>query len=68
MVQPLGRAADPDGAASPAIDAEAFNRFEAAGWEERAGSYGFLSRGTDELVLRRGHLAPAAEPEEPDLV
>jgi 2-polyprenyl-3-methyl-5-hydroxy-6-metoxy-1,4-benzoquinol methylase len=27
----------------PAIDAEAFNRFEAAGWEERAGSYGFLS-------------------------
>jgi hypothetical protein len=30
------------------------------------GSYGFLSRGTDELVLRRGHLAPAAEPEEPD--
>jgi ubiquinone/menaquinone biosynthesis C-methylase UbiE len=28
---------------APAIDAEAFNRFEAAGWEERAGSYGFLS-------------------------
>jgi 2-polyprenyl-3-methyl-5-hydroxy-6-metoxy-1,4-benzoquinol methylase len=27
----------------PAIDAEAFNRFEAAGWEERAGSDGFLS-------------------------
>jgi ubiquinone/menaquinone biosynthesis C-methylase UbiE len=25
------------------IDAEAFNAFEAAGWEERAGSYGFLS-------------------------
>jgi SAM-dependent methyltransferase len=26
----------------PVIDAEAFNSFEAAGWEERAGSYGFL--------------------------
>jgi 2-polyprenyl-3-methyl-5-hydroxy-6-metoxy-1,4-benzoquinol methylase len=26
----------------PAIDAEAFNRFEAAGWEARAGSYAFL--------------------------
>lgn len=25
------------------MDAEAFNAFEAAGWEERAGSYGFLS-------------------------
>jgi len=25
------------------VDAEAFNRFQAAGWEERAGSYGFLS-------------------------
>jgi 2-polyprenyl-3-methyl-5-hydroxy-6-metoxy-1,4-benzoquinol methylase len=32
-------------AAVPALafDPEAFNRFEAAGWEERAGSYGFLS-------------------------
>jgi ubiquinone/menaquinone biosynthesis C-methylase UbiE len=26
-----------------AFDPEAFNRFEAAGWEERAGSYAFLS-------------------------
>jgi SAM-dependent methyltransferase len=60
VVQPLGEAADPDGAASPGapaardepppispatpvVDAEAFNRFEAAGWEARAGSYGFLS-------------------------
>lgn len=38
MVQPLG-----GGSAAPIVDAEAFNRFEAAGWEERAGSYGFLS-------------------------
>ena len=38
MVQPLG-----GGEAAPIVDAEAFNRFEAAGWEERAGSYGFLS-------------------------
>jgi hypothetical protein len=30
------------------------------------GSYGVLTRGTDELVLRRGHLAPLTEPEEPD--
>jgi SAM-dependent methyltransferase len=28
---------------APVIDAEAFNAFEAAGWEERAGTYGFLS-------------------------
>jgi 2-polyprenyl-3-methyl-5-hydroxy-6-metoxy-1,4-benzoquinol methylase len=41
VVQPLsGGGADPG---APAVDAEAFNRFEAAGWEERAGSYGFLS-------------------------
>ena len=49
MVQPLGEAADPDGPAAPAspvIDADAFNRFEAAGWEARAGSYGFLSPAT----------------------
>jgi SAM-dependent methyltransferase len=38
VVQPVG-----GGGAAPNIDAEAFNRFEAAGWEERAGSYGFLS-------------------------
>lgn len=30
-------------AGAPAFDPDAFNRFEAAGWEERAGSYGFLS-------------------------
>ena len=38
MVQPLG-----GGSPAPIVDAEAFNAFEAAGWEERAGSYGFLS-------------------------
>lgn len=47
MVQHVGEgdepSADPAPASAPAIDAEAFNRFEAAGWEERAGSYGFLS-------------------------
>ena len=39
MVQPLG-----GGETAPAvpIDAEAFNRFEAAGWEARADSYAFL--------------------------
>jgi SAM-dependent methyltransferase len=57
VVQPLGGGptaaaaattpvAGPSGAPSTpalAFDAEAFNRFQAAGWEERAGSYGFLS-------------------------
>ena len=45
MVQPLGgEAAEADAApGAPAIDADAFNRFEQAGWEARAGSYGFLS-------------------------
>jgi SAM-dependent methyltransferase len=38
VVQPVG-----GGSAAPIVDAEAFNAFEAAGWEERAGSYGFLS-------------------------
>jgi SAM-dependent methyltransferase len=38
VVQPVG-----GGETAPNIDAEAFNRFEAAGWEERAGTYGFLS-------------------------
>jgi len=39
VVQPLG-----GGETAPAvpIDAEAFNRFEAAGWEARADSYAFL--------------------------
>jgi ubiquinone/menaquinone biosynthesis C-methylase UbiE len=43
VVQPLGD--EPGGAegGAPAIDPDAFNRFEAAGWEARAGSYGFLS-------------------------
>ena len=44
MVQPLG-----GGSAAPIVDAEAFNRFEAAGWEERAGSYGFLSAMTSRV-------------------
>ena len=43
MVQPLGGAGGAEGSAARAIDADAFNRFEAAGWEARAGSYGFLS-------------------------
>ncbi|MEI7745040.1 MAG: class I SAM-dependent methyltransferase [Chloroflexota bacterium] len=45
MVQPVGPgAAGPGGNVVPAIpiDAEAFNRFEAAGWEARADSYAFL--------------------------
>ena len=42
MVQPLsGGGASPAGAA-PAVDVDAFNRFEAEGWEARAGTYGFL--------------------------
>jgi len=44
VVQPLG-----GGSAAPIVDAEAFNRFEAAGWEERAGSYGFLSAMTSRV-------------------
>jgi SAM-dependent methyltransferase len=40
VVQPLAGGGD---GRAPAIDADAFNRFEAAGWEERAGTYGFLS-------------------------
>ena len=40
---PLAALAPAGSPLAPAIDAEAFNRFEAAGWEERAGSYGFLS-------------------------
>jgi ubiquinone/menaquinone biosynthesis C-methylase UbiE len=43
VVQPL--ADEPGGAegGAPAVDPDAFNRFEADGWEARAGSYGFLS-------------------------
>jgi ubiquinone/menaquinone biosynthesis C-methylase UbiE len=45
VVQPLGgEAAEAEGGpGAPPIDADAFNRFEAAGWEARAGSYGFLT-------------------------
>ncbi len=47
MVQPLGG----DGrAASAAIDPEAFNRFEAEGWEARADSYGFLAPITGRVI------------------
>ena len=47
MVQPLTPGATPAGGAtpadgSPAVDVDAFNRFEAEGWEARAGSYQFL--------------------------
>ena len=49
VVQPLGG----DGsatAASAAIDPEAFNRFEAEGWEARAESYGFLAPITGRVI------------------
>ena len=49
VVQPLGG----DGsatAASAAIDPEAFNRFEAEGWEARADSYGFLAPITGRVI------------------
>ena len=49
MVQPLGG----DGTAAPRtapFDAEAFNRFEAAGWEARAASYRFLAPITGRVV------------------
>ena len=48
MVQPLG--GDGSAAASAAIDPEAFNRFEAAGWEARADSYGFLAPVTGRVI------------------
>ncbi len=41
MVQPVAGGGDAD--TPPPVDADAFNAFEAAGWEERAGTYGFLS-------------------------
>jgi SAM-dependent methyltransferase len=40
------------------IDAEAFNRFEAAGWEARAASYGFLRPITNRVI---GTLLAVAE-------
>ena len=48
VVQPLGG----EGAPAPAIpiDADAFNRFEAAGWEARAGSYAFLTPITGRVI------------------
>lgn len=55
MVQPLGRGRD---AAPPPVDAEAFNRFEAAGWEARAESYAFLRPITGRVI---GSLLAAAE-------
>ena len=48
MVQPLGGDGSP--AASAAIDPEAFNRFEAEGWEARADSYGFLAPITGRVI------------------
>ena len=50
MVQPLGGDGSADAAASAAIDAEAFNRFEAEGWEARASSYGFLAPVTGRVI------------------
>jgi len=46
MVQPLGGA----GPAPGPIDADAFNRFEAAGWEARAASYAFLRQVTSRVI------------------
>jgi ubiquinone/menaquinone biosynthesis C-methylase UbiE len=48
VVQPLG--GDGSTAASAAIDPEAFNRFEAEGWEARASSYGFLAPITGRVI------------------
>ena len=48
MVQPLGGDGAPGGVVP--IDAEAFNRFEAAGWEARASSYGFLQPVTGRVI------------------
>ncbi len=62
MVQPV--AGGPDAAQPLAIDAEAFNAFEAAGWEERAGSYGFLSPMTRRVggtVLAAAEVAKGSE-------
>jgi len=50
VVQPLGGDGSADAAASAAIDAEAFNRFEAEGWEARASSYAFLAPITGRVI------------------
>jgi ubiquinone/menaquinone biosynthesis C-methylase UbiE len=42
VVQPLSADGTAAGTGSPAVDVDAFNRFEAEGWEARAGSYQFL--------------------------
>ncbi len=47
MVQPLGGGGS---AGPPPIDAEAFNAFEAAGWEARADSYAFLRPLTGRII------------------
>jgi 2-polyprenyl-3-methyl-5-hydroxy-6-metoxy-1,4-benzoquinol methylase len=49
VVQPLGGDGGAN-AASAAIDPEAFNRFEAEGWEARASSYGFLAPITGRVI------------------
>ncbi len=76
MVQPVGggeaarvvgaESAPDAGAAAPAIpiDAEAFNRFEAAGWEAVASSYDFLRPITGRVgrtLLAVAEVAPGAE-------
>jgi SAM-dependent methyltransferase len=48
VVQPLG--GDGSAPASAALDPEAFNRFEAEGWEARADSYGFLAAVTGRVI------------------
>jgi 2-polyprenyl-3-methyl-5-hydroxy-6-metoxy-1,4-benzoquinol methylase len=51
-------------AAPPAIDHEAFNRFEAAGWEARAGSYSFLRPVTGRVIgslLASAHVTAGAQ-------
>jgi ubiquinone/menaquinone biosynthesis C-methylase UbiE len=49
MVQPLGGGLTGT-AGPPPIDAEAFNAFEAAGWEARADSYAFLRPLTGRII------------------
>jgi SAM-dependent methyltransferase len=49
VVQPLA-SGGPGSAGPPPIDAEAFNAFEAAGWEARADSYAFLRPLTGRII------------------
>ncbi len=64
MVQPVADDAGGAEGGAPVIDADAFNRFEAAGWEARAGSYGFLSPMTQRVggtVLAAAGVGPGRQ-------